>query len=274
VLVPSGYRVLEVEVDVTHGEDSKHASGGSNGPHFWLRVFKHFIRQSRQDSRGLVVMGERASEIASLAKELALSGREDQAAVAELVTAAGGDSKALNKAFQNSRVAGYQHEDKNANRAWRLLAAACAGGPVPPPSEDDRARMDSIDAFRALPDEDRWAYLLAREPRLGKLEEEVGRGIYGNLALDDHSGQVTSRIVVTKDGQRLREKTLHLSPSSSPRLAKEELPAAREDIRRRLAFQNALSQIVGPKSGHRDVVMNSSAAVGAAGKYLRLKAPA
>ena len=234
---------------------------------------KRLLRHNKRDARHFVSMSPRATEVASLAEELAYAGREDQAAVAQLIAAAGGDKKALEKAFQRSRIGGYQHEQQFANRGWRLLSAALADGPVPPVSDEDLARIEAIQTFRKLPLADRWAYLIAREPRLGKLEEDVKRGAYGSLDISDGSGDVTSEEIVAADGTRLRKVTRSVSSSSADPMP-EESAEERERLLQVAALHAELWRIVGPESNHRDAVMGSSAASGSAYKYLELKAPA
>jgi hypothetical protein len=234
---------------------------------------KHFLRQRKRDARSFISISPLAAKVAELAEELAFAGREDQAAVAELIAAAGDDKKALEKAFQISRIGGYQHDDQFANRKWRLLNAARTNGPVPPATDEDRARIEAIHKFRHLSKADRWAYLVAREPKIAKLEDEVKRGRYGDLVEDYSSGETTSREIVTADGTRIRQETMRMTVSSDDP-AQQVSPKVLERERKSTDLHIKVSRLVGPDSDHEDAVMGSSAAFGTALSHLTDRAPA
>ena len=78
-------------------------------------------------------------------------GREDEGAVAELVTLAVGSKRTLDNAERFSRQGARHCDDRNFNRAHRLLVAAVAGKPVESVSPDDKRTFKIVKKFRALP---------------------------------------------------------------------------------------------------------------------------
>ncbi len=103
------------------------------------------------DRPGMVRTTPKSDAVLARAKELAYEGREDAAAVEELRALAHGSRRTLRLAERGGRFGGHHRELAFANRVNRLLQAACKGGAVPPVSEDDRARIAVVEAFRVLP---------------------------------------------------------------------------------------------------------------------------
>jgi hypothetical protein len=119
------------------------------------------------------VVTDRATRVAQRAEELARAGREDEAAVAELVELARGRRRTLAEAAQLLRTNGEHLEIRRRNRAVRLLTAAVTGCPIKPEPPAVSARLDLLEGLAALPPKLAFETLAAREPRLLALHDKL-----------------------------------------------------------------------------------------------------
>jgi hypothetical protein len=130
------------------------------------------------EDAGIVVLSDRAGKVADRAFKLAGKRREDEAAVAELVALAGGSKRTLENAERFTRQSARHCEDREFNRAHRLLVAAVHRRAVEPPSAEDERIFGIVKTFRALPPAKAWARLVEAESRLGELESETRTGAF------------------------------------------------------------------------------------------------
>lgn len=119
------------------------------------------------------VVTDRASRVAQRAEELARAGREDPAAVAELLELARGRRRTLADAAQLLRINGEHLEIRRRNRSVRLLTAAESGCPVKGEPPAVSARLDLLEGLASLPPELAFETLAAREPRLLALHDKL-----------------------------------------------------------------------------------------------------
>ena len=121
------------------------------------------------------VVTDRATRVAQRAEELARAGREDEAAVAELLELARGRRRTLADATQLLRINGEHLEIRRRNRAVRLLTAATTGQPIKPEPADVSARLDLLEGLASLPPRLAFETLAVREPRLLALHDKLHR---------------------------------------------------------------------------------------------------
>ena len=157
---------------------------GARGAAVLLLLLRAFSKQEQKadpESSGIVMLGDRASRVLERARGLAYEGREDEAAVAELRTVAGGRRRALRGAERGSRQGGMHRESREFDRVHRLLKAAATGRALEPVSAADAQLFDTLAEFfdRARPIDEIWTDLVAREPLLSNVENEVRAGRYG-----------------------------------------------------------------------------------------------
>lgn len=192
------------------------------------------MREDLDDDRPTVVhLSGAANLVYERATELAEEGREDAAAVAELVTLASGESVVLRRAALAARLDGEHHDHADSNRAHRLLQAAVRGGDIPRPSPEELQRFEILDPFVGLPPSGQWTQLVQSEPRLLEIEREVVSGAYVNRA----------RLAGLKSigrSARPRETLAYVSGHQQ--------------------LEERLSALVGPDSGHDDILLSSRAA--------------
>jgi hypothetical protein len=144
-------------------------------------LLRWLVLRSRRDRPDGFSLGSKSEPVLERANQLALDGRENDGAVSGLVVAANGNRRTLRRARHASRFCGLHHEHWHANRVYRLLDAACSGGPVAAVSSKDRRRIEQVEAMMALPPHQRWALLVGREPRLLRIESKVRSGTWGRL---------------------------------------------------------------------------------------------
>jgi hypothetical protein len=113
-----------------------------------------------------MILNDRAFAVVDKAQELARSGREDPAAVAEIQKVAGHRRHAVSDAALSLQSENRHLEIRATNRAFRLLQAAKAGGAVAPEDSSLSARFDAVDQLLGLSRKAAFAELVAREPRL------------------------------------------------------------------------------------------------------------
>jgi len=162
--------------------------------------------------------------------------------VAELRAEAGGHEDDLRVAALSARQGGLHHELAVVNRQHRLLQAALNGTPVAPPDGQDRPRLELIEWFEALSDDEQWATLLSREPRLSRVADDVRSGLIGPLAL----------------------------PTIPPRDAgaAERKAALGPWLAARTALDERLSTLLGPGAETDDLLLRSHTASEAADRHL------
>jgi hypothetical protein len=127
-------------------------------------------------ARARVPGGPEVEAVLKRAGQLARENRQDRAAVADVRTAAGNSKRTLKRAARASRFNGLHYELRDQNFVFRLIEAARTGNLVTELSEDDRARIDAVEAMMKLPRAERCALLCEREPALGQVEQEVRSG--------------------------------------------------------------------------------------------------
>lgn len=221
-------------------------------------------RLQPRDRPVAVSVGSRTKALLDRANELALQGREDDAAVAELVTLARGKRRTLRQARNVSRFWGLHREHRHANRVYRLLDGACSGGHVPAVDREDNRRIEEVEAMLALPRAQRWALLLEREPRLREIEEEVRSGSFGRLRCAHHRESVaTGETHIGPDGRARPVMTSSGAPFSDA-----ESQELRETANNATALHRRVSQLVGPDSAQQGLLLGSTRAQNAAEDYL------
>jgi hypothetical protein len=145
--------------------------------------------QSDSESEPSAPSDAKAYAVHGVAHDLAMLGRQDQAAVDELRTAAQGELEALIAAERIARVGGKHRESLIGNRLHGLIVAAIDDQPIKPLDPEDALLFDSIAAFNALAPPDRWTKLTTDEPRLADLERELHAGqLLGDDSLHQHPG--------------------------------------------------------------------------------------
>ena len=131
---------------------------------------------SEEDSPRSVMSNDRSERIAHLAESLAHSSQDDDDAVAELRAEAGKHRDDLRVAALYARQGGLHHESPLMNRAHRLLQAALTNTAVALPDVADRSRLELVAWFESLTDDEQWAELVTRDPRLSELEGDITSG--------------------------------------------------------------------------------------------------
>lgn len=166
--------------------------------------------------RGPNILNDRSEAIWLRAMQLGEAGREDPAAVAELVRLAQGRRQDLlaaeREVYRDSDV----YVAASPNRALRLLRAAIDGTDVRAPADEDRSAIERTEYLESLSPDTRWALLVELEPRLASLEQDVVEGrivtpIDLNLSLNrlvgpSSNGQdwlMNSKTVLDAVGERL-----------------------------------------------------------------------
>ncbi len=139
-----------------------------------LAYFKKTQRAGISDDVPAVAgASNRVAELADRALELGEAGREDKAAVEELIRLAYGRAGSLRRAAAAIRSNGWHHEYRGADCANRLLLAAATGGPISEvPPEQERV-FAWTDRLRADSPEQGFAMLAEREPRLLAVRDAI-----------------------------------------------------------------------------------------------------
>lgn len=196
----------------------------------WERAMRHVERWETQrdgDSVAFAKHGPNADAIFARASEFAHAGREDGGAVDELRKVADGDRAAVEEAERLSRVGASHLEDLVLNRRQRLLAALLTDSDVGLLTPDDEGRCAAVAEFQALEPEARWERLVDLEPRLAALAHGTRGGDRANSGERD-----------TTTGRR----------------------RATEKARRWFALNEQVGALLGPNSGHTDLLLSSRAA--------------
>jgi hypothetical protein len=139
-----------------------------------LGLIRWVARQEDPDRPTIIFTNEKSTAVLKRAEELALAGREDPHAVAELRALSRRRPRALRQALRASRSHGFHHERRDANRAYRLLDAAQRRAPVAAATAEDQERIEAIETLMALDPVARWARFVALEPRLDEFAAGVG----------------------------------------------------------------------------------------------------
>ncbi len=129
----------------------------------------HIVDALDAESPLVVGLSPPSTAILILALELGEDGREDDMAVAELVSASDGNGQTLRRAALAARQENEHAELPAANLAHRLLQAAIRGEKVEPLEADERERLFEIDRFSSLSILEQWQTLVARDARLDDL---------------------------------------------------------------------------------------------------------
>jgi hypothetical protein len=134
---------------------------------------------------------KRSQDLRRLALDLAEDGRDDTAAMQELVQAAGSHRKELRRAAASIRSDGYDVEDPTCHQANRLLLAAAAGEPPQPLTADQREWFRQVQELRDAPVQVAFAKLATLEPALGELNEHVRQEVSrpGFQSMDEEQRQ-------------------------------------------------------------------------------------
>jgi hypothetical protein len=202
-----------------------------------VREANRAIREADPERPDAVHLDDRSRAVLERANSLAAEGREDGAAVAEIVRVAGGRSKTLDEALLASRFRGFHLERLVENRTFRLLSAATASTDVQPVAPSLAARIDAIGAFEALNPDRRWRMLVERQPPLEDLAIEAREGVFSARPAPD--------VNVSRDGAAGM-----------------------------MRLDDRLSGVVGPQAGSDDTVVGSEAAYDSALRALMGMRPA
>lgn len=221
-----------------------------------LGVLKWLERRQDPDRPEMVPGGPKVTAVLRRAGELARENRQDSDAVASIRAAAAGSRRTLEQAARASRFDGLHHELRDQNFVFRLIEAARAGTPVAAVSEDDRGRIDAVEAMMALSQAERWELLCQREPRLAGIEQDVRSGRFGRVRPTPRGQRVdTGRRSVGADG---RERIVFRS-ERGPHSEQERRELA-ETAHNSSALNRRLSQLLGPASGHDDALLQTKRA--------------
>jgi hypothetical protein len=161
--------------------------------------------------------------------------------VQELVRLAGRHRRALQVAALGARQEGQHLEYSIPNVAHRLLQAALVGGPVKHLSDAEQQRIETIEEFSDADPERQWTELITAEPRLLALAAEARSGAYG------HSERDASWLDLPEEQSK---------------------QTARDLLRYDQELRRSLDQLLGPNSGHDDILLASRTARDAAWSYL------
>jgi hypothetical protein len=161
---------------------------------------------------GVVLYTKGSQDLGRLALELAEGGRDDTAAINELVQAAGSHRKELRRAAASIRSDGFDVEDPACHQANRLLLAAAAGEPARPLTADQREWFREVQELRHAPVEVAFAKLATLEPALGELDEDVRREVSrpGSRAMDEEHRQEAFPDIYYDRLNSIRERTSEL----------------------------------------------------------------
>jgi hypothetical protein len=218
----------------------------------------------RGDDPQIVSTNDQSEMLLTHALQLAADGREDEKAVVELRQLAGNKRSTLRKAERASRLMGYHHELARENLASRLLLAASTQGHLPPPpTQDDTATIELVEAFARLSHHSQWAGLAELEPCLLRLETEVRAGRYGKVE------GLGRNLVGPQHGPPAgdTQRTITLS-SSDPQLDTEHRRALQNDVETRGAIISQLKSFVGPTCECDHQLLRSQYAFDVARSYL------
>jgi hypothetical protein len=139
-------------------------------------LLKRVARRQREELHpGIVLGGQRASELAQLAWSLPVDAREDRDAVRALRERAGRHREDLRWAAASTRQTAWITEDGTAYRAHQLLLAAAENRQAQPVTGEQAAWFEQLDAFSAGGDASAFARLVALQPRLTDIERQVTR---------------------------------------------------------------------------------------------------
>jgi len=123
-----------------------------------------------------VLFDDRSTALLERARDLASDERKDREAVRDLQAMARGHRRELQVAALGTRQWNAYRESSLEDLAHRLLQAAISDTQVEPISDDDRKRLEAIDAFAELPNDEQWRLLVEREPRLAEVEADALAG--------------------------------------------------------------------------------------------------
>jgi hypothetical protein len=145
-----------------------------------IKVERAYRRQHLSEGGGsdvgIVMMNQRARQIADRAEELAREGREEADAITELSHLAGSHRHDLEVAAMFLRSEGSQPENRITDGAARLTRAALTGTAVVPPSAEEEALMAAVEVLNPLDNEEVFRRMAALEPRLAELGAAVRAG--------------------------------------------------------------------------------------------------
>jgi hypothetical protein len=179
-----------------------------------------------------------AEAVEETARRRADEGREDRAAVDELLRVAEGSRGALELALLGLRDHELHRIDRVTNRASRLVEAALADSEVPPVSHEDARSLAEVDAFEAEAPHERWQRLVGLHPELADFETQARHGAFGDVR----------RIRASRLG-RIR-------------------PHECADMDQRMRMHLKVGEIIGPDSAAEDAVSRSPRALSSATDYL------
>ncbi len=228
-------------------------------------VFRSVSRRYRETDPLVLFGGPAVEAVLKRAGELGREGREDREAVGEVRAAANGDARTLMRAAQASRYGGLHHELRDQNSVFRLLDAARNSTPVAPMSDDDRVRIEAVDALANLSPEARWAVLCEHEPRLVELARQVRSGQFGTLLTPGADRSVDMGSVVLPDGRTGRRQRRDYDSLSA-----EETQDLHDSSRNYAAVRRRLLRLLGPEANRTDdVMLGTQSAQRFALQYLR-----
>jgi hypothetical protein len=230
-----------------------------------LGLFKWMERRQDPDRPGSVPSGPKIEAVLKRAGELTRKNRQDRDAVSEVRASARNSKKTLKQAARASRFGGLHHELEDQNFVFRLIEAARTGNPVTEVSEDERLRIDAVEAMMTLPRAERWALLCEREPALARVEQEVRSGAFGRLkSTTGHAPVETGRTSVGPDGREYRTVRSERGPSTE-----EWGQELREVGNNWLALRHRVALLLGPERKREgDVLLQTMRAQQAALQYL------
>jgi hypothetical protein len=231
-----------------------------------LWVFRRATKRQDRDRPEIVSLNAKSKPVLDRAKQLAGDGREDAEAVAELRALAGGKRRTLRQAEQASRFGGYHHELRRANLAHRLLQAAATGTQISAISSVDRERIEAVEAFKALPRDERWPRLAAMEPGLRALEAEVEEGSLTGIR------DLPASVVLLQERRAAASQAglaeVHISSDDRSPPSEQEMSEIRDYGRLQEDLMKRLAPLVGPDSPHDDLVLGSQSALDLASGHL------
>lgn len=152
----------------------------------------------------------------------------------------------------------------SANRAHRLLDAACSGGQIAAVNNEDRGRIEQVEAMWALPRQQRWTLLAERKPRLLRLESEARSGAWGRLpTADPRPGYETGQMKIWPDGRTTAVVRSAREPDNEA-----DDQQLRETSNNALWLHLRLVLLLGPDSRPRDDLLRSTRAQQVGEDYL------
>src|SRR5205807_9775112 len=151
------------------------------------------------------------------------------------------------------------YELRRANLAHRLLQAAATGTQVSAISSVDRERIETVEAFKALPRRERWSRLAAMEPRLRVLEAEAEEGSLTGIR--DLPASVVALQKRTAAASQTGLAEVHISSDDRPPPTEQEMRKLRDYRRLQEDLRKRLVPLVGPDSPHENLLLGSQSAL-------------